>query len=566
MKFFNLKNLNFKIFLILFLAAVFRFIGLAWGFPFHFHPDEWNMAAAITRLSFENKFNPQFFAYGQFPLYLSYFSAQIYKTISLVKASSVTTQEAIFFLRFWSALFGIGSVYFVYLISRQFFSANYALFAALLAAFTPGLIQISHFGTTESILSFCFLSVVYYSIKIFKKPSFKNYFLSAVFLGIALASKITALVFITPLFLTNIILFARKNDLKQKLTIVFFSASSFVLTLILTLLTSPYLLLKKNESLGTLIYEKQVAAGEIPVFYTRQFFNTTPIFFQLEKIFPYALGWPIFILGSLGLFFILAFLIKKLIKKQALAIYHWLFIVILVSFLTYFFSQAFLFTKWTRFMAPIFAFFPIFFVFPFNYFKSLKYLKYTVILSALPGVIFSLIYFHQDVRFRASLWIVKNIPSGSKVLSETGNVVDIPILPPNYSNLPDYFNYLLNPISFDFYHLDEDPQLFTQLINFLENSDYIFIPSRRIFKNHQRLADKFPLTAKYYDLLFSGKLGFEEIKKFSSFDCSFSSICSLLNDEQAEETWSVFDHPVVRIYKKTVKLTVDDYEKLFKIQ
>jgi hypothetical protein len=45
-----------------------RFYGLNWGSGLYFHPDENNMATALSQLSPSN-FNP-LFAYGQFPLYL----------------------------------------------------------------------------------------------------------------------------------------------------------------------------------------------------------------------------------------------------------------------------------------------------------------------------------------------------------------------------------------------------------------------------------------------------------------------------------------------------------------
>ena len=149
----------------------------------------------------------------------------------------------------------------------------------------------------------------------------------------------------------------------------------------------------------------------------------------------------------------------------------------------------------------------------------------------------------------------KNIPDNSKILHDTGNVVDIPIISPNTSNRPDLSN--LSRISFDFYRLDENPELFPQLLEYLENSDYIIVPSRRIFANHRRFPKKYPLTGKYYEFLFSGKLGFVEVAKIEPL---YSKI---FNDEKAEETFTVFDHPTIRIYKKTVKLTKLDYEKIF---
>ena len=62
----------------LFLVLVYsRFVGLDWGLPYPMHPDERNMATAIQSLNcgisnFKECFNPHFFAYGQFPLYLGY--------------------------------------------------------------------------------------------------------------------------------------------------------------------------------------------------------------------------------------------------------------------------------------------------------------------------------------------------------------------------------------------------------------------------------------------------------------------------------------------------------------
>lgn len=545
MKFKILNKINRPLFFILLLAAFVRISGLSWALPYHPHPDEWNMAAAITRLSWENKLNPEFFAYGQFPLYLAYFSAKAYNLLPWIKISQINTQEAIFFLRLWSAVAGVGLVYLVYLVSKSLrLSRQLSLVSVLLAALTPGLIQSSHFGTTESVLSFCFLGILYHSLKILQRPTIMRYLLAALFLGLALGSKISAVVFFVPLIVTTLFHLYKADKLSQKAQVFLYSLFALITSLALAVITSPYLVLNFKGSRGTLLYETQVAAGQSLVFYTRQFFDTVPVVFQMQKIFPFALGWPIFIMGVAGL----VVLLTKVFKKSFFNPYF----LVLVSFLAHFSSQAFLFCKWTRFMSPIFAFFPIFTGFFLSYLRNLGYLRYLIVgISLVPGLLFTSIYFVPDIRFTASEWIYQNIPSGSIVLSETANVVDIPVsssksLPPN--------PYHLAPISFDFYHLDENPELFPKLIEYLEKADYIFVPSKRLFANSLRLPEKYPLAARYHQLLFSGQLGFREIKKFKSF---------LINDEQAEETWSVFDHPVIRIYKKTVNLSKEDYEKLF---
>lgn len=568
MKWKKILKTNRQILLILLTATFLRFAGLNWGWPYQFHPDEWNMAHAITQLSWDNRLNPNFFAYGQFPLYLAYFSALIYNLVPWIHLSQIDIQEAVFFLRFWSAVAGVGSVYLVYLISRRLLSfSRFSLVAAFLAAFAPGLIQNSHFGTTESILTFCFLAIAYFSLRIIKEPTRRNYLWAAFFSALALATKITGLVFLLPpIAATGIHLFL-STARKEKLKVLSYELLSLIFTLVLTLTFSPYLWLNFPESRRILTYESLVAMGKIPVFYTRQFYHTLPGIFQMQKIFPFALGWPLFILGLTG--FVLTLLaIAKALQKKQISNFEWSLLVLNLAFLTYFFSQAFLFTKWTRFMAPLFPFFTIFAALAIKNIgqkirsSKLLFAYHLLLLTLLilPGLFFSTIYFRPDIRLTASEWIYQNIPSGAKVLSESGNVVDIPVSSP-HSPMPNIYH--LTPVSFDFYRLDENPETLSKLITQLTQADYLIVPSRRVFANHQRLPEKFPLTAKYYQLLFSGKLGFKLIKEFSPFNLSLVSYHFSFSDESAEETWSVFDHPVIRIYQKTERLTTKDYVELF---
>jgi len=102
----------------------------------------------------------------------------------------------------------------------------------------------------------------------------------------------------------------------------------------------------------------------------------------------------------------------------------------------------------------------------------------------------------------------------------------------------------------------------TKIAETLEESDYFLVQSRRVFANHLRLPNQFPRTAKFYTALFTDKLGFEQIKEFHSYpELSFFGWKMEFPDEMAEETWSVFDHPVVRIFKKNISLNKEDYAK-----
>ena len=85
--------------------------------------------------------------------------------------------------------------------------------------------------------------------------------------------------------------------------------------------------------------------------------------------------------------------------------------------------------------------------------------------------------------------------------------------------------------------------------------------------NHQRLPNLYPKTSRFYDALFNGQMGFYQIKEFHSYPILEVGSWKLeVPDENAEETWSVFDHPVIRVFKKTKQFSNEDYAKILEIQ
>ena len=647
-KIFNLKLL--LLLLILLIGGFLRFYNLMWGNGYFFHPDENNMAHSISQLNLNNKLNPNFFAYGQFPLYLVYFSYQ-FTHLPVFSFTDVPYLSAIFFLRFYSAFAGTITILLIYLIFKKITdSSNFAAISALFTALMPALIQNSHFGTTESLLTLFFILIIYLSLKLLScsqnRKISRLIVLLALTCGLALATKASAAYFLPTAFLSLII--ALKKNYYSFKKAIFLLFLFIILQLVFFILFSPYNLISFKNFWGALNYEAGVANGQIRVFYTRQFEGTAPFLFQMEKIFPYALGWPVFILGNLGFLFLLMSNIYYLISKKGESAS---ITILIFSFLIYLVPNSFLFAKWTRFIAPIFPFFAIFaayLLFPIynlfnriftqiqnssaswrvkeqNHSLKLKTFKFSFlvlvfalcILSLFAGLSFFSIYTSSDSRILSSNWIYDNIPDDSYVLSETGNVVDIPILSSNVkparrpaSPLPNY-----QVVSFDFYHLDENPKLADELVSHLEKADYIFIPSRRIFANHMRFPEKYPLLNRYYNALFDGRLGFElqivinyqgsknaswsnfgvlkvcfnnGLQEFTNNQQTFTKrveqdtntkqrfntsdpemqqqaflIC-LTGDEKAEETFTVFDHPVIRIYKKTKGLTEAEYGNILR--
>lgn len=474
-----------KFFILILLAVVTRFIGLNWGDHFFFHPDENNMALALSQLSPQN-FNPHFFAYGQFPLYLGFFSLKIFGITN-------TFTNSIFVLRLWSAIFSFASLYFFYKIYPH-------LSFILLLVFTPGLIQLSHFGTTESLLILTFIVNLYLAKLILKKPKLIYFILASISSAIAMATKISGVIFILPIIFASVYV--------RSWYLILFG----FLTLLISIFFSPYNLVAFPDFISAMRYETGVATGLIPVFYTIQFQHSIPYLFQFTKIFPYVIGWPICLFAFLSLPFIT---IKN--KKY--------FSIVFLSCLIYFLYFGQLYVKWTRFMSPLF------FILPLMASILIKRFSKLLPLAVIPGIIFFINYFLPDTRLKASQFLISQLPQNSTLLSESGNVVDLPV-----------FSHKFNIINYDFYQYNSK-----FLANHLISTNYLIIPSRRVFKNY---------SYQYYQHLFDGTLGFQEIKKFSPLSNFF------LNPENAEETWSVFDHPTIRIYQKEKYLTQEEYEKL----
>ena len=521
-----------------FSLAVTRFNGLWWGKGFFFHPDENNMARAISQLSWPD-LNPHFFAYGQLPLYLVYFSYQlIYFFSSRFHFQPVSFSQAIYGLRFWSALFSIGTVLIGWRLAGHIFSEKrWQRIYLLLLIFSPGLIQIAHFGTTEAILTFVALALAYFAINY-------NLIILTLVSAIGLATKVSATLFLLG---PMIIIWMKEKKFYLKIKKIFFWIGS---TLFLTLVFSPFNFLDFQEFVRIVRYEAGVARGSIPVFYTRQFIDTKPIIFQLIKIFPWILGSPLFIFLMLSLI-ICGWQINYLIfSKKRKKILNSSFLILNSIFWPWFLFNSFLFAKWTRFMTPILPFLILFIVGVAS--KVIRWLELKtkkkqllallvyscLFLSLLPGFLFTRLYFLPDIRYQASVWINQNLPPKAIILSEAGNVVDLPL-----------FNQRgFQVINFDFYSLDEDQQQQQRLRKIITEADYILLPSRRVFANHLRLSSQFPKTAEFYRQLFSGELGFKLVKEFRPF--GFWGELFLGSDLSAEETWTVFDHPTIRLFAR----------------
>ena len=161
------------------------------------------------------------------------------------------------------------------------------------------------------------------------------------------------------------------------------------------------------------------------------------------------------------------------------------------------------------------------------------------------------VYTHPQTRIEASAFMYQHIPPGSTILSELWD----DMLPVRLgANTPSqYRNIQLN-----MYPIDNAAKV-KYLATNVSHAQYIVINSRRIYGTLMRLTTMYPITSKYYRLLFSGKLGYKEIGTWSSYPQMFGLT---INDDTSEETFQVFDHPKVFLFENTKHYSYHQLEEL----
>ena len=532
------------LFLLLLTAAFFRFYNLNWDEGHFFHPDERNIANAVSQIHFFTQLDPHFYAYGGFLIYLYRITADI---LSLLFSNSLfTTDWAYINLigRYYSALFSTMTLLPLFLLGRKLFNEKVAFLTCIFYVFTVSSIQTAHFSITENFLTLSLVTMTYLSLLLYERKTFALTTIMGIILGISVATKTTGASFALIPFLTyGALLIQRKISLTKAFAHLF---SIGILAIFLFALFSPFTFLNWESFLESMHYENGVVLGTNPVVYTLQFTNTPAYLFQLKNLF-----WQI---GPVMLFSLIGFLYFLFHMYKTKKITYLLFL----SFpLFFFFYVGHWHTKFIRYMVPLIPFF-LFFAsfFLLQIYKKWKLLgslmiSVSILLTVLWAIAFFSIYTREQTRISASEWIYQHVPPGSTIYGEHWDE-GLPI--PLESG---------SPLS---YNIDQltiyDPDSEAKRLYYAErlaNADYITITTRRLYGTLLYLPEKYPLTKTYYELLFSGKLGYQKVAEFSSYPSLFGFT---INDDLSEETFQVYDHPKSMIFQNEEKLSAPELSKI----
>jgi len=173
---------------------------------------------------------------------------------------------------------------------------------------------------------------------------------------------------------------------------------------------------------------------------------------------------------------------------------------------------------------------------------------------------FTSIYTRPVSRVTASRWIFENVPHGSVIANEHW---DDPL--PLRIDGKDPFGGMYRGLKSSSdglmqWYAEDTFEKRAQAIQWLDEADYIVLSSNRLYKTIPRLPMRYPLTTKYYEWLFDGALGFENAATITSRPQLFGIEIA---DDDAEESFTVYDHPKVLIFKKTPRYSSENTRALF---
>jgi hypothetical protein len=154
----------------------------------------------------------------------------------------------------------------------------------------------------------------------------------------------------------------------------------------------------------------------------------------------------------------------------------------------------------------------------------------------------------------ASAWIYENVPPGSKIASPHWDD-KIPVTLPGPGNRTAQI-YKMEGKDFDLPVYEQDnPQNIQLLLTRMAAADYISFATPRTPDSIPRIEREYPHTTAIIQLLWAEKLGFSLAKTVKNRP-SFLGIT--FNDDLADESFSVYDHPKAVIFRNDEHLSLEE--------
>jgi hypothetical protein len=560
--------------LIVVAGAVLRFYNLGWGAPYyHFHIDEHLVlsgADTLSRSPADAAMSPKFFIYSPLPMYALIAVRWVFEALWRPLVLTVPADQVTFMVlaRGISAAFGTATIPLVYLIARQVAGRRAGLFAAALMAAAVLHLRESHFFSVDILMVFFSVLTLWLLVRIAAPRAgtpadgitWKDVVAVGAAFGAALLCKYTAVflgLVIAVAFLAAGGTFPR--DLGSAVRKGARACASGTIAVAVFLIGNPLAVLYHTKFRQD-IHDWVTAplTGQSKPIWAAQFFDISPIPYWFTNILWWGLGPAFEIAGLAGTVWLVW-------RRDRRALVAAAFVV------AYFLVAGRSIAPFARYGVPLVPALAIAAgVLAADMLARSRGLAARAIVAVLLGTtaLYAAAYMHvftaEDSRLAASNFMVRRVPAGARVLVEPSqNMVPFGSYRTETNFYRDYMLRGAHATRDDYYHLisldtyvylydrrpsDEEKRAY--IAARLAEADYIVMDDTFLqFYQHLPAADYAPVK-EYYDALFAGRLGFEQMRTFKVYPELFGV---QINDDAAELTFRLFDHPRVFIFRRVKK-------------
>jgi YYY domain-containing protein len=558
------------------LGLIIRFYGLDWdavaGYGTNTHPDERQIMYQVVKLSWPSSWsqfldqahsplNVHFFAYGTFPLYLL---ATVGNLLSHISPLLADYTHLTLTGRVMNVLFDTGTILLTAWLallltpdstSDRRWAWSVALLASACVAFMPFEVQQTHYYTVDIMLLFFVMLTLLACVKLIRtERPIRWALIAGLGYGLALATKFSAAPLVVPVLIALALRWYHRRDFWDVIVPLVCVVCTTILVFVVAM---PYAWLDFNEFWQQVSFQGDLARGMVDLPYVRQFAGTTPYLYELQNMVLWGMG---LVLGVV----VLAGLLWLYWRLWRLEMGSWL--VLLSWVVIYGAINGSFYTKYMRYMLPLYPLLVLMGASMLIWLVSLnqenwsvfwsrlvKLGSYALIALVLLATLFQClaqanIYSQPNTRVQLSNWIYKHLKPGTVLTYEVWDDA-MPVAISGHDPLVySQATYIGadGELQTGLPLYDDDTTAKAQIIaTILMQVGAITMPTDRLDKSIPRLPERYPLTIHYYNLLASGQLGFHLAATFQAHP-NFLGIT--LDDSNADESYSVFDHPTGRVY------------------
>ncbi|MBI2962906.1 MAG: hypothetical protein HYY35_04065, partial [Deltaproteobacteria bacterium] len=540
-------------------AALLRLQGLDWDEGQHLHPDERFLTMVETAISLPDSFseyldtarsplNPanrgyKFFVYGTLPLFLvravgQWLGLADYAHVHLVG-------------RALSASFDLGTFGLTYWLGAALGGRRVGVIACALQAFSVTSIQNAHFFTVDSAGAFFATAALCALVCFADRGSAAAQILFGALLALALGCRINLALLgaVHPIAL----LYAWKRRGAPLGRLALGTLAAALGAAVTFRLVQPYAfagpgffdLSIARDFLASLREVRGLVTGEVDYPPAMQWIGRAPILFPARNLLLWGIGPAWGLAALLGAAGALAGRGVPRLEKAGVARIAVLWGLALFGY------HAWQFTPTGRYFLPVVPVLALCAAWALGARRRTVAAWTVVALTAAWAVAFTAIYRRPMSRVEASRWIYANVPARSTLAIEHWD--DGLPLPVRGARRVPY-----RTIELRLYDEDSEAKRST-LVDWLAQADYVVLSSNRLYGSIPRAPWRHPLTRRYYALLFSGALGFRLERSFTSYPRIGSWE---IPDDDAEEAFTVYDHPHVLVFRKTEAFSRENVERL----